>query len=372
MRNRERRRGVRGGGIVVSILIVTVYLILFPREMESELLVTRGWTASLRSESSEPGDDADGQVPAATEEIQNVPFRLGEYFGFVTETGELLYRGRALFGAALDDGRFTNYSRVSETTVVQDRSGELLQSIPEPGYPVLSAGRTLIFSPDGRSLSEWTVEDGRLWRRQFPSLITDVSVARGAAGVGLLDGSIGLVIEEGGRVLRFEPRGSRIEVTYGVAVNGDGSLMAAVSGLDPQRLTVLETSSDGLTPLRQRELGRAYRRPVYLEFINRDLLVLEQPKAALLVNLRDGTEAEVAVDGTLFGSAHLADTGLIVLLSREGSSSRSNATLYLLRPTGEVVMRRPVGPGNASVQVVDSTVILGIGDTLLGVSVAEG
>ncbi len=372
MRNRERRRGVRGGGIVVSILIVIVYLILFPREMESELLITRGWTASLRSEASGTGDDADGQAAAATEDMETVPFRLGEYFGFVTESGELLYRGRALFGAALDDGRFSNYSRVSETTVVQDRTGALLQSIPEPGYPVLNAGRTLIFSSDGRTLSEWAADGGPLWRRQFPSLVTDVSVARGAVGVGFLDGSVGLVIEEGGRVLRFEPRGSRIEVTYGVAVNGDGSLMGAVSGLDPQRLTVLETSSDGLTPLRQRELGAAYRRPAYLEFINRDLLVLEQRNAALLVDVREDTDAEIPIDGTLFAAVHLDHVGLVVLLSRGGSSSRSNATLYLLRPTGEIVMRRPIGPGNASVQVIGSTVILGIGDTLLGVAVAEG
>ncbi|MFP4484782.1 MAG: hypothetical protein ACLFO1_07985 [Spirochaetaceae bacterium] len=372
MRSREHRRGVRGGGIVLSILIVIVYLLLFPREMESELLVTRGWTASLRSEASGAGDDADGQVTTAADEGETVPFQLGEYFGLVTERGEIRHRGRALFGAALDQGRFSNFSRVSETIVVQDWTGALRQSIPEPGYPLLDAGRTLLFSPDGRTLSEWTPEDGPLWRRQFPSLVTDVSVARDAVGVAFLDGSVGLVIEKGGRMLRFEPRGSRIGITYGVAVNADASLMAAVSGLDPQRLTVLETSSDRLTPVRQRELENAYRRPVFLEFLTRDLMILEQRNAALLVDVGDESEVEVPVEGTVFQAAYLTDHGLVALLSRAETSRRSNAILYLLRPTGELVLKRTIGPGDASIQVIGSTVVLGADEVLLGIPVEEG
>lgn len=413
-RNSGRKR--RTGGVIVSVLIVLIYLLLFPAELAPELLLRRAWTLVLSPETDPDGstttledtpadrdaasrtaeerpsspdaartstDDggaagSDGGMGSTNEtgtdaeEGTPTPFTLGEFFGFIDPRGTLRYQGRSLFGVSMDSDRFANYARVSESLVIQDRSGRLIQTIPEPGYPLLSAGRTLVFAPDGRSLSEWNDDGVEVWSRRFSSVITDIDIVANAIGIGFLDGSVGLLIEEGGRVLRFEPRGSRVEVTYGVAVNEDGSDMAAVSGLDPQRLTVLETSSDGLTPVRQRELRDAYRRPVFLRFLTRDLLVLEQTEGMLLVDLSADREVVVPLIGRVVAAVYMAEHDVVGIVSRSGANVGGDAHLYLLRPSGDVVVHRPIGREAIGLTAADRTLVLGVAQRLLGISPYEG
>lgn len=375
MRDREGRSRLRGGGILVSLLIVLGYLLFFPRQFDEELLLRRSWTGSVRNayevQRQQDGADAQPSEEAETPEPHS-PFRLGEYFGFVTPSGEFAHVGRSLFDVSIDRGRFANFSRVSESAVIQGDDGAFLQNIPEQGYPVLGAGRTLMIDPDGRTISEWRADGRELWRRSYASLITDIDVAKDAVALAYLDGSVGLVIEGGARTLRFEPRGSRVEVTYGVAVNDDGSTLAAVSGLEPQRLSILESSSDGLTPILQRELDTAFRRPVLVEFISRDLVMVEQPDGVILTNLTAERETVLPVEGSVFDASYLPQANLVALLVRRGGTTRGQSVLYLFRPNGRLVLTRVTGSGDAEIRMLENTMILGIGDTLLGVGVVQG
>lgn len=375
MRDREGRGRLRGGGILLSLLIVLGYLVAFPRQFDEELLLQRSWSQSVRNayEMQRQQDDVTVQpsVDEDSPESQS-PFRLGEYFGFVSLSGEFSHVGRSLFDVSLDENRFANFSRVSESAVIQGGDGAFLQNIPGQGYPVLGAGRTLLFDPDGRTISEWDAEGRELWRRSYGSLITDIDVAKSAVALAYLDGSVGLVIEEGGRTLRFEPRGSRVEATYGVAVNDDGSTLAAVSGLEPQRLSILESSSDGLTPILQRELETAFRRPVLVEFISRDLAIVEQSDGVILTHVAAGREIVLPVEGSVFDAAYLTQANLVALLVRRGGSVRGQSMLYLFRPNGQLVLTRRAGAGDTDIRVLEGTMILGIGDMLLAVEVAQG
>ena len=370
LRQRTPRRSRRFGGLAAGILIVCAYLLAFPSELDPELMLRRAWAVSLNATAT--GGPHDGEASRSAVDGVSLPFTLGEAFGFVDPEGDLYFRGRALFGVTLDQYRFANYSRVSESSVVQAGDGEVLQTIPQAGYPFLAAGRTLVFGPDGRSLSEWDREGRELWNRHFGSLITDIDVVEDALGIGFLDGSVGLLIEEGSRMLRFEPRGSRIEVMYGVAVNEDASDLATVSGLDPQRLTVLETSSDGLTPVLQRELPEGFRRPVFLRFVTRDLLLLEQPDGVILIQPSENRDVSVPVAGRVVQVAYLSELSVIGVITRDGVNERGEAHFYLMRPSGKVILHRAVGPGAVSLSASELMVVLGITETLLGIAPYEG
>lgn len=368
-RVRERRRRFRGGRVLLAVLIVFLYLILFPRGFSAELLIQRRWSRSLAAEAEDRSPEAPAGALRAGEAL---PFELSGYFGFIDARGNFLYRGRSLFGVALDRERFANYSRISETTVVQGRDGSLLQRIPSRGYPVLEAGRTLIFAPDGRSLSEWSPEEGLLWERSFPALLTDLDVRGESISLAFLDGSIGLLVEGGGRILRFEPRGSRVEVTYGVAGNADSSRVAAISGLDPQRITVLESSSNGLTPVQQLELEEEYRRPVFMEFVTPELLVVEQPTGALLVNTSDGSSRRLSLGGPVSRVDYLETPELIGLIRASAETVRREQVLYLIRPDGRRVVERHLGRESSTIGFIGDTLILGRGNYLLGLGLEEG
>jgi hypothetical protein len=366
---------MRVGGALLSVLVVLAYLIVFPRELDEELLLRRSWSQSVRTEYEvhRQGNGAAAQ-PSVPEEppVPRSPFRLGEYFGFVTSAGEFSYVGRALFDVSMDTDRFANFSRVSESTVIQGSDGSFLQNIPERGYPILGAGRILMFDSDGRTVSEWHGDGRELWRRSFGSLISDIDLSESAVALGYLDGSVALVIEGGSRTLRFEPRGSRVEITYGVAVNDDGSILAAVSGLDPQRLSILATSSDGLTPIRQRELDTAFRRPIFMEFVARDLAIVEQVNEVVLTDIAEGREIVLPVAGSVFRAGYFPETELVALLMRRDGAARGNVVLYIFRSSGQLVLTRGVGPGDAEIRMLDGTMLLGAGDTLLGVEVLQG
>lgn len=366
---------MRIGGVLLSILVVLAYLFVFPRQFDEELLLRRLWSQSVRAEyeTHRQGNGTSGQPSVAEESpAPRTPFRLGEYFGFVSSAGEFSHVGRALLDVSMDTDRFANFSRVSESTVIQGSDGSFLQNIPVQGYPVLGAGRIIMFDSDGRTISEWHSDGRELWRRSFGSLITDIDVAESAVVLGHLDGSVALVIEGGSRTLRFAPRGSRVEITYGVAVNDDGSTLAAVSGLDPQRLSILETSSDGLTPIRLWELDTGFRRPVFMEFVARDLAIVEQADGVVLIDTAEGREIVLPVDGSVFDAGYLPETDLVALLVRRDGAARGEAVLYVFRSSGQLVLSQALGPGHAEIRVLNGTMVLGSGGTLLGVEVLQG
>ena len=266
--------------LFAAILFIVFYFLLFPYPLGKELVAHPRWAVAIPA----AGAAAGAAAQALTATVASVPapaapaspaagpavssWQLGDQFGFVQEDGTLLYTGRAPYRVALSSSGFVSYTRLGTDWILQDRTGRLVAAFTVSGYPLLSpdGGRVFSVKTDLSGLSELDRGGEVLWDRDFPTLITSISVEQDLALVGLLNGTLVLLDRSGAPVLEHAPGGSRVAVIAGDAASPDGSRIAAVCGIDPQYLVVLRRTDTGYQPESRERLPTAFRREVRMGF----------------------------------------------------------------------------------------------------------
>jgi hypothetical protein len=247
--------------LVLAVLVIILYFALFPYPVGRELVVRPVWASAIPAALPAAGE--------ATAGLAAAPFQLGDLFGYVDTDGALLSAGRTPFQVALSARGFVTYTRLGSTWIFQDPRGRRQFTFSGSGYPLLSPDGTRLFTvkTDASGLTELDRNGDPLWTRDFPSLMTCLSVAgENAMAVGLLSGEL-TVVDRQGRILASAlPAGSRIPVILGCAVSADGLRVAAVSGIDPQLLLVEERQGTAYKPLARITLPSEFRREVRMGF----------------------------------------------------------------------------------------------------------
>ncbi|NBF39358.1 MAG: hypothetical protein GVY14_02980 [Spirochaetes bacterium] len=297
--------------ILLLIVLTLVYVLAFPRSTGTEPLIERQWVLSL------DGAAADGAVAGDGRESRVIPFRLGSQFGYFTSDGSLRHIEQMRYGIAQDRERFANYSVISDNVVLQDPDGAFVRSIAAHGYPRLDDGRLHIFAPGGSAVSEWTVDGQQVWARDFLSVLTDLDAGETRTAVGLLDGSVHLLGEEGEELFSYATEGARIPVTLAVALGNDEDVIAAVAGIDPQKLILFERHTEGFFPVFQLELDSDYRRPVLLDFLDDGAtLAVEQPGGLLLYDRSTESFDRIDLGGEIDEVTALPELDLVLAAAR--------------------------------------------------------
>jgi len=262
--------------LFAAILLIVFYFFLFPYPLGREMVAHPRWAVTIAPSTGTPAPVAAGPSPVGAAAPSGLSsgepavssWQLGDQFGFVCEDGTLLYSGQASYRVALSSGGFESYTRLGTDWILQDRSGRRLAGFLVSGYPLLSPDGRRVFSvkTDLSGLSELDHGGGVLWDRDFPTMITSISVQPDLALVGLLNGTLVLLDRTGTPVLEHAPGGSRVAVIAGDAAAPDGSRMAAVCGIDPQYLVVLRRSGTGYEPESRERLPTTFRREVRMGF----------------------------------------------------------------------------------------------------------
>ena len=360
-----KRMRLIGGG---TLLLLLLYLALFPRPLGPELMV--GIENGIMLQDAEPSSQ--GATPPL------FSFQLDPYFGYIDSGGILTYMDHIQGGIALTQDGFINYSSVSETHVYQDGNGRIEQVIQASGYPVLRAGRVFVLGPGGARLSEWGATGARMWEREFASLITAFDATDTTAVVGLLSGELVVLNEEGQEIQRYQARRSRVPVVYGVDVDTTGDRVVLVFGLDPQIVTLLEHDGERYVPRFERELSSELREPVPVQFFEASgRIVLEQidnlGMSSLLSLRHDGREA---ADLPLVGRLHslLQPVGSPVFVALAEQSDTPNAFELLIWAGADRVVARV--PFSAEISYLgdgpDGSLLLGIDSRVLQLRLEEG
>lgn len=313
------RRRVLLIGLVALLLVA--YIVIAPRQLSNELGLRRAWATDL----SGPSREATGE-PDAGEESEDeraarlVPFRLGNNFGYIDRnTGTVSSRESVLYDVVFNDDGYINFSAVSQTAVVRDRNGGILTGIQAAGYPYMSGGRIFMVHPQGTAISEWSMDGRRLWHRVLPAVVTSIAASESGAVIGLSDGSVHLIAADGSSSDSYIDPTARLPVALGVAASGSGDSLAALSGIDPQRVVLFDSANGQLVPQRHIDLGTDYRRPVYIDYLLSDsVLGVESGGELALFDRASGREYGVPVGGRLSGVAADEAFRLIATL---GSSS---------------------------------------------------
>ncbi len=357
MRRRRSRRY-----LIPALALGLLYPFLFPQPSGREGYFKPVWSLAVPAPAGPPAHAA----PAAGDEGRQSWFRAGRQFGFVRLDGRLLYAAEVLHGVALSDLGFINYPRVADNFVFQDTAGRFQYGVRGYGYPVLDPSGELLYtvSTDLTELKRLDRDGEVLWSAGFFSPMTTLALGGGQCAVGLLDGTLKLLDSEGRIAQDFQPEPSRIPVILGAALSP--GRLAVLSGIDPQRLTILERRGAQYAPLESLATGSDLRREALLDFTaDGRFLAYETESGLALRDLRRG--ASSALPGRPLAFSSSAE-GLLAVGSREGTGSR----LRLLRPLDSPLYEQRLAAGDLFLRFLDGVLLLGIPGRLLRVDYLEG
>lgn len=244
----------------VSLLLgaaLVVYFFVFPEPLSAELSAKPRWALRVVETAA---DEARASIDAA----EALPFASARAYGFVSPDGKLLYAGIGQDGVQALGSKVLVARRGRSFVLASDGA----EGVSIPGEAAfLAAGK--LFASDGSGSGVIAYDDYGVeqWRYRFAAHVTAFAAAADAAVAGTLDGRLEGVGLDGSRLFEFAPGGSRIEAVFGVAVSQDGERVAAISGLDPQRLVVLGRGGAGYRVIAHKYLASDYREPARVAFL---------------------------------------------------------------------------------------------------------
>ncbi len=354
------KRRFAAAGIVTAGL---AYFLICALPLQKELILVPVWTKSVSTApalavGATAADPASAKKPrGATGGSAPISFRLGDRYGYFTPEGSLLFASTVSYGVALADDAFAPYERLSEGFSIESPEGRTLARIVSAGYPFFAAGRRFVIAPDQSTVSELTKPGTIAWTYKFGSIVTAFDASPSLAAFGLLDGSIVGLDAAGAARLDFAPGGSRIAGVYGLAVSPDGLLVAAVTGLDKQRLVVMEKRSAAYRVAYHRYLASDYRRPVSIAFTeDGGRLAYESPSGVSVYDRASRSETVISVPATSRLALTARGGGLIVLLSGNGGEKR----LVCAAPPDRRVVDVTLKADLAFVEARDDALFLGV------------
>ena len=285
-----RRKG-RSFWLLLPVLVV-LYLLLFPRPGGREVFVRPVWAREI----------SPGSTELSGAEGPSWYFRAADAFGYADLEGNLRYVGQKLQNLSLSDTGFINYGSVPDHVVFMDTRGQFQFSIKSYGYPLLDGSGQLLYSinTDLSGLKRIDRDGDVVWSMSFSVPLTTIALAGQECVVGLMDGRF-LLVDAGGRITHQKmTEGSRIPVVLGSAVSEDRNRIALVSGIDPQRLTVVQRRAGELAGELALDLGSDMRREVQLRFGPGDRFLFHEAEDGLgVVDVRRKNASKIPVPGVL-------------------------------------------------------------------------
>ena len=345
--------------LFASLLFSVFYFALFPYPLGREPVARPRWAvavpASADLRSSQPG-------------LPSWPFQLGSRFGYVHADGSVLFAGTALYRVALSTTAFVNYTRLGTDWILQDSSGQRLASFSGSGYPLLGPDGNRIFNvkTDLSGIIELDKSGSALWERDFPALMTTLSLQGDSLVVGLLNGSLLLINRQGSPLVQYAPGGSRIPVILGSALSADGSLVAALSGIGPQYLTVLRRQATGYAPIAAVGLATDFRREVRMGFSpDSRWLYLEGQDAAGIFDPAAASLRWVKLRGRLAGGAFAWAGRYAAVASLESGRTQ----LAIEPPAGIAVYREEFPAREVYLGSIENGILMGWDGLLLRIDI---
>ena len=212
-------------------------------------------------------------------------FRNQDWFGYANVDGEVFLWQKTFFDVALSANSFINYSRAPRNLVLQNARGEFLQSLPRTSYPAFnpSGSQLFLIAADSTGLRRINLDDEVIWRREFPTLMTCMYLSERYSLVGLLDGTVRMIDDDGSQVVSVVTEGSRVPVVLGCTLDSSAERIGGISGIDPQRAFVYQIRDSQQTDIRYWNLDTEYRREMRVLFSEDDRYLYIEGNQSLLV-----------------------------------------------------------------------------------------
>ena len=212
--------------LLVLLSFTIAYLLIFPIVTGRELVIHRSWAVSA---ASAPVVSDSAQSAAAL-----LPVRLQDSFGYISDEGEVIFRGAITYGVTLAGQGFISFGRVPDQLVLQSPDGSYLATIPQSGYPQFAGDGLFVKSGGDAVVTAYSLSGDLRWRERLEGPLSAISADGGITVLGLLSGGI-VVIDDSGERMIVEGVGNKYALTvHGSAIHGpSGTVAAAYGPTDP-------------------------------------------------------------------------------------------------------------------------------------------
>lgn len=215
--------------IFIFIVFCLFYIFIAMSPLEKHLHLQPIWTINiLENYKNEP-----------QKEIAH-HFSLGKNIGYFNNKGDVSLLKSYAFKATISDSAWTIYT--PETTQIDcfDPDGNILTNIKSTGFPFFYEDQIFMFHPSGNSVSSYNLDGSKKWTHEEPAIITAFNSSQNGTVVGYSNGEIFYTTTSQSQSTKFMPGGSNYNVILGVAISPNGKYIAALCGLQSQRIIIAE------------------------------------------------------------------------------------------------------------------------------------
>ena len=342
-----KQRGV----FLIGLFLITCYFFIFPRQSGRELVISPIGLVSLES-----GGDS-----TVMDTSSLLALKSNDLAGFFDRERRLvsLYSSERM---AVDD----RWIAVSEPDSVRilDPDGRLRSRIAVRAYPISRNGHLYLYNGSAGRLKRVDPSNGRvMWTKEYLASVTVLDGRQNRTLVGLLDGRIEVISEDGDVELEYRPGGSRVEAVYGGALSESGSSVALITGLDPQRFILMEERKNGFRPISHHDTQTDFRRSVPVQFVRGGRQVLYEASASIAsFDVESGLISSINFPGTPVAWEDSSSTGALIVAGRqEGSVGLRMLSRY------DRVLYEAALPSSTTDLRLDDDEILIVGDRYVGI-----
>ena len=284
--------------------------------------------------------------------------------------GNIALREKVLFDTALSDAGYINFSRVPRNLVYRDPRGKFIRSFRHTGYPMLDRWGERIFILNGEStgLTVMGVENEELWSVEFSTLVTSLHFSKDYILSGLLNGRLKLFNNRGDLIGDYEESESRIPIILGCAVSPTGRDIVGVSGIDPQKLFLINNRENGRSESYSVSLTSDYRREVFVRFGGAGRLVYFESGDGLgILDVTSQRKTTIPFQGSLVRVGETEPKGVVSVLSENDHGME----LRLCTVSGQILYFRAFERGDVCLRHIDDHIVLGRDSTLQRIDIIE-
>ena len=238
--------------VLVTIAIILLYFLVFAEPLAPELSTVPRWKVELISDFRSRHDASETGWRA---------FSAGDQYGYYTPDGKIAFIADAPGGAPVSDASFVSRDPGEQIPSLKKPSGEVIGRLASES-PFFSNERLFSAEGDGTGVSAYDAGGNRLWSYMFPCQLSAFAAGDELVVGGTIDGWLEGVHPDGSKAFSIAPGGSRLAVILGLGVSKSGNWVAAVSGIDRQRLVVLGRGGTDYRIASHTYLETDYREPV--------------------------------------------------------------------------------------------------------------
>ncbi len=338
--------------VTICVIFLFLYIFLAATPLAKELQFIPQWTIPVVLSDIKPEEKNFEDA---------IPFRFGQNLGYFTKDKQILSYITFPYKAAVSENVWTVYSQDSTSVKLYSPSGTLSGEIKESGFPYLHEDRIFNFLPGGASFSRCSESGEILWRYETYAPITAFSSAECGTAVGLADGNIAVLDNDGKTVLEFAPGGSTYPVILGTALSDSGKYIACVSGQDNQRFTLGINDKGHIKVLYHKFLENQSTKQLLIKFSRNEEYVFYAYNGGIgIVDIPEEKGASINIKGDVLSIKESKDEKIVFILSRDHGTYIVSA----IEPFKNYAGSFSFTAGTAFIEVRDNFLFVGKDDTI--------